>query len=1108
MSQRKDLRIRFLALITLLSASIMIGLTPVENTFAAEPLSANEYFKTVLCPEKLKANPTGWSLEWSLCNKPVYSYGEILSLDPRGPSSWAINCQDRLVISPKYSELANKDGNVYDSTTASLPHLNDLLLDSIRLLCVYPQPCVPEGGHAGPTFETPMVGSWDKSAGQCTFKLYNPDDRGKELINNLTSRDNDCFFLTESFPLLATAIHDRCSLLNRDDKAKCEEIQRKYPLCVNKLNELEKATHGETPVTSPEEDIKLPPGDGLANNLTMAQFEEMSLYARYISTVLDSCTRDGQSYCQLDDLQKKRLATLIGLTQYGSINYASASKITSGISIMPEEHYLFTTITDKYYISEDEITPESHYQVACFTASKLNSILRVSGSSMPDINYGICVFDSQNTSIHGANNLINLCKADSCEKITSCRSIIGERDSAGLLSTYKTQPMFLQTLFWNIIDIKDKVNNDYSYINWKPLSSSEKDAIQKVLNNPDKSQIRACKIDPTLNTAVTSQNRDFVCQVEGGLGWTLCGTAKPLLDGFDWGYNILSSIMGIKSHLVGHKDDDANNKTFQIWQIASQIANIVAIIALLVIILSQATGLGISNYGVKKMLPKLIVAVILINLSFFAIRLLVEVSNIVGSGLYNTLINITGLKIHDTNLVNSAVMKASFWNDFINSALDIITLIVMSFLWAIAIIVQLFVMVGRDAALILATVFAPIAVVLYTMPNTQKIVSFWARTIGFALLLYPMMALIFGVSRIAFLISQNTDSGFINGLISHTMLILPFLISPFIVVKTGKFVPMIGGLVSKASKWSNGLLTGKMPAPKEGGMRYYRLQRKQAATDLANRGELKGRFWRYPGQSIKSEIIRRTGYATSKFGAEQTIKSRGMQSAKREQIANSMSLEDAESILSQIRGGAKAPKLDKSKGVVALQLSGVTTSEMVLAASLARAKYRQQNGMEFDRESHAQAMNFAKQRGASQADLQDAHRQTEGVFKGSNDFSATGALKGMETYWRANPDANGDVWGNYNATDWANPTSDVNLNQRNAIRSDMVHQVLEPSLDSSGIKVTLDASVMSSLAMDVFTKEYHSNEVFRGAIHEQVNSWSAETYATINTAVGGVLPSR
>ena len=86
-------------------------------------------------------------------------------------------------------------------------------------------------------------------------------------------------------------------------------------------------------------------------------------------------------------------------------------------------------------------------------------------------------------------------------------------------------------------------------------------------------------------------------------------------------------------------DDSATNTAGltvrQVWQNFLNIANVVFVIAFLIMIYSMATSTGLSNYDVKKMLPRLIIVAIAVNLSFYICAALVDLSNIIGAGLYN-----------------------------------------------------------------------------------------------------------------------------------------------------------------------------------------------------------------------------------------------------------------------------------------------------------------------------------------------------------------------------------------------------------------------------------------------------------------------------------------
>ena len=67
------------------------------------------------------------------------------------------------------------------------------------------------------------------------------------------------------------------------------------------------------------------------------------------------------------------------------------------------------------------------------------------------------------------------------------------------------------------------------------------------------------------------------------------------------------------------------------------------------IVISQITGYGISNYGIKKMLPKILVMAILINLSWYVAVIGVDISNILGKGIFNLFTSANNDLIKSTN---------------------------------------------------------------------------------------------------------------------------------------------------------------------------------------------------------------------------------------------------------------------------------------------------------------------------------------------------------------------------------------------------------------------------------------------------------------------------
>lgn len=75
------------------------------------------------------------------------------------------------------------------------------------------------------------------------------------------------------------------------------------------------------------------------------------------------------------------------------------------------------------------------------------------------------------------------------------------------------------------------------------------------------------------------------------------------------------------------------DNAISIWENFRDIGNILVVCGFIVIIFSQLTGIGLTNYQIKKALPRIIVVVILINVSMTVMKLALDVASIIGSGI-------------------------------------------------------------------------------------------------------------------------------------------------------------------------------------------------------------------------------------------------------------------------------------------------------------------------------------------------------------------------------------------------------------------------------------------------------------------------------------------
>ncbi|USN96565.1 MAG: hypothetical protein H6797_05915 [Candidatus Nomurabacteria bacterium] len=262
----------------------------------------------------------------------------------------------------------------------------------------------------------------------------------------------------------------------------------------------------------------------------------------------------------------------------------------------------------------------------------------------------------------------------------------------------------------------------------------------------------------------TSQNSGTsaptTCAIEK-IGWILC----PVIE---WGgkigdgaFNMLAKFfLQTEPELLS---SDSTNGTKIAWELARNLANIMFIIAFLTIILSQVTGRGIDNYGIKRMLPRLIIAAVAVNVSYYICQLMVDLSNIAGWEIESFLVQTA----HQVSSYVAMPIQTSIDNQTSSGNLGTLATIAIAVM-ALGVVVYLLpalfsiimviavtcmtivvILLLRKAIIVLLVVVSPIAFVMYLLPNTEKLYNKWLKMFGQLLMVFPIVSLLFGGGQLA-----------------------------------------------------------------------------------------------------------------------------------------------------------------------------------------------------------------------------------------------------------------------------------------------------------------------------------------------------------------------
>ena len=256
----------------------------------------------------------------------------------------------------------------------------------------------------------------------------------------------------------------------------------------------------------------------------------------------------------------------------------------------------------------------------------------------------------------------------------------------------------------------------------------------------------------------------------GEIGWLVCPGTGKIASAVDWLYKKIESVLQINPVKM---EDGA--PIYEIWKYCRAVTNIIFVIFLLVVIYSQITGVGISNYGLKKALPKLIIAAILVNLSFLICSLAVDVSNIIGNSLRGVFTAVEQSAVSSMSISAEMKYKAVevqqalaggttllLGAGMIGFETGAIWMLIPVVLGAIvAVVTGLVTIALRQAVVMILIMVSPLAMVAYILPNTEQLFEKWKKLLTRMLVFYPLFSLLFGASSLAgFAIITGAKDGF------------------------------------------------------------------------------------------------------------------------------------------------------------------------------------------------------------------------------------------------------------------------------------------------------------------------------------------------------------
>jgi hypothetical protein len=259
-------------------------------------------------------------------------------------------------------------------------------------------------------------------------------------------------------------------------------------------------------------------------------------------------------------------------------------------------------------------------------------------------------------------------------------------------------------------------------------------------------------LDASKSTTITQGSGAKSNSVDCGgavLNWFMCPVITGAMQAATWIEDFNINMLTVDVGPIFDKTNVTNSSSqayYVAWNSFRVIAIAILIIAGLVMVISQALGFELLDaYTIRKVLPRLLIAIIGISLSWPLMRL--------ATGFFDTL----GFDVRNLMYAPFSHLGGSFdWTDNLLASIAVGgTVLALGFAsltfiltLALALFVSFLVLVLRQIAIVMLIIVAPVAIACSVLPNTNRVWRLWFENFLGLMLMFPIYSAIVAAAHI------------------------------------------------------------------------------------------------------------------------------------------------------------------------------------------------------------------------------------------------------------------------------------------------------------------------------------------------------------------------
>ncbi len=285
-----------------------------------------------------------------------------------------------------------------------------------------------------------------------------------------------------------------------------------------------------------------------------------------------------------------------------------------------------------------------------------------------------------------------------------------------------------------------------------------------------------------------------------------CGGTIPIISDLvcgltKWLFNTIFEIFtGVIEWMAQPPDmfAEQNSTLEQSMKNLRNVANILFVFAFLMVVFQYLTNVNVVDaYFIKKFIPRLVIAVILVQASFWITSELNYFFYDLGRSIQSIIF--AGQEPGSLQMGDGAATVALFLGPNIIGILLVLGLVML-----VVLLITLIILAIRYVLIIVLAIFAPIAFACLAIPQLEGITKKWFKMYVQLLMMYPIMMLFIAASSI--IGGVFAGGGTMMQIMGLVVQILPFIILPF----TFKFAGgIMGGISAKLMNKGTSMAKGK-----------------------------------------------------------------------------------------------------------------------------------------------------------------------------------------------------------------------------------------------------------------------------------------------------------